>query len=381
MIKEQADPFGPWSSVRYPAERPELLLSRWPFKSAYFEMTTLLQADWYIIPQQDPRSWFARRVALYAPERQRLFDAYVTGITALSSIPLDAYDVILCFNPMIRPPRASKALFTYFLHEHVDPLYPRSLKRVRFGFDLFLDHLMHSAPEVFSLPQSLRFPYLRNPKLVRSVAGVSKEDAVWLDAKTVMWMSGDSSLWTDRSERSAHELSGRWGLPLRVRRQLYRGFWRIEDPPRWTDALEYLADLGKCRYFVSLSTGGAGQALTDAASLGCICIGSDKLAYHRMVCHPVLLCRDMGQAEHRLRQVIRSPQLQQEVVDWQNRMLEARFAQEPLALLERAVRLKQSGLVPEGIATARKGFWTGASLCTFHAEHLRRRLEHHLKQA
>jgi hypothetical protein len=86
---------------------------------------------------------------------------------------------------------------------------------------------------------------------------------------------------------------------------------------------------------------GAGQALADAAAVGCICMGQADRPYHRLLCHPSCLCEDMAQLPSKLRIVRQSADLRQEVLAWQDQNLERHFHSGPLALLFKAIQLKR----------------------------------------
>lgn len=375
LIKEQTDPFGPWGTMAYPHDDPGRLLDRWPFKSVYFELTLLLEADWYVIPLQDDRSWFARNAALGGEGRRAIFDRHVTDIVKPEDIPFDRYDVVICFNPILRPPAGTRPLFAYFLHEHVDPLYVRSLGKVTEGYDLFLDHLLYASPHLRGLPQSVGFPYLRSPGPLRRIAGEAKEDRVWMDAKTVMEMACGESLWDARCDRAVDEIAGKAGMPVHVRRDLYRRFWGIDDPPRWNDARDYFRELARCRYVVSVATGGAGQTLADAASLGAVCLGSRRLAYHRLIVHPSCLCRDAGDALRRIRELAAAPAMREEILRHQEAALSIHFDSRPRQLLRDAADLKARGV------TSGSGNWAGLrARWSFRVGEWRRKIAHRLRR-
>ncbi len=117
----------------------------------------------------------------------------------------------------------------------------------------------------------------------------------------------------------------------------------LSNPPAWGDAQQYLREMGKCRYYLSLGRWitGAGQALCDAASLGCLCIGEADKVFHRMICHPHCLCKDLSELPQRVRALAASPELQREVRQRQDEALRQQFVDAPLRDLEQATALKR----------------------------------------
>jgi hypothetical protein len=52
MVKQVLDGNGPWRGSRWGEGNPVDLFAVWPGKAKFWQMTVLLRADWYIIPQQ-----------------------------------------------------------------------------------------------------------------------------------------------------------------------------------------------------------------------------------------------------------------------------------------------------------------------------------------
>jgi len=75
--------------------------------------------------------------------------------------------------------------------------------------------------------------------------------------------------------------------------------------------------------------------------MGALCIGHSSLVYHRLICHPRCLCTTLDEWPQRVRQVHGSPDLQAEILAWQERALQRHFDKAPLAMLADAVARKQ----------------------------------------
>ena len=347
FVKQLLDVHGPWSSVLWKDTDPRRLFEVWPGKGTFWEMTCLLRADWYIVPQQI-MSDSTRDAVLKHPGRAEVMKKYTTNVVLPTAIPFENYDLVITFDSILDVPECPGTLFGYFAQEHGDQIYIQSLRKPLGNYDLFLAHVMDSEPRLTCLPQAISFPYLRAPDVVRSVFPMEKQETVWIDWRIPMTLSfaafGDP--WSEGTEQAAERLQRALPLPIKYRGTLHKDTYGVSDPPLWGDPVPYLEAVGSCKYYVAVgSIAGAGQGLGDAASLGCICIGQQDKAYHRMICHPACLCADMVEMPTKLRRVVSSPNLQQEILAWQDNALRKQFMEEPLALLEEALHLKCKGRV------------------------------------
>lgn len=345
MIKQLLDTFGPWSSVRWGETSPIELFRVWPGKAVYWEMTTLLKADWYVVPQRIKTDYTYDSV-LRDARRARIVKKYTAQVTDPADIPFDSYDIIISLDPVLEVPPGMRGLFGYYLEEHWDRRYRRSVQSPLGGYDLFLAHMMDARSGLQGLPQAISFPYLRDPQTTRSLfAKNERRETVWADWRTLATLSAvtgggeDAQLWMEATARRLEETLNVRVTFRRFRTETYHGY---DDPPRWGDAVEYLRELGKQKYYLSLGRGsGAGQGLVDAASLGCLCFGEENKPYHRLMCHPEALCGDLQELPRRVRRVRASEDLQNEVFAWQEDKLRQHFTEGPLKILRQAVNLKQ----------------------------------------
>jgi hypothetical protein len=342
FIKQLLDVFGPWSTMLWEDTTPRQLLDVWPCKATFWEMTCFLKADWYIIPQQ-LSSDYTQQAVLSIPGRAEMVTRHTRNVVAPEEIPFEQYDLVVTFDPILAVPADSSALFAYFVVEHWDRLYQQALREPRGRYDLFLAHMQDAPKNLASLPQALAFPYLRDPDTVQAVFPVEKEDAVWADFRTLttLGMAETYGLWVDTGHAAAKRLEETLRLPVRYKDSTNEQPYNVSDPPTWGDAVSYFDAMARCRYYVGVGTiAGAGQAICDAASLGCLCIGQQEKAFHRLICHPAALCAGMVELPRRLRAIAGSRDLQEEIRAWQDAALRDFFQQRPLALLEEAISLK-----------------------------------------
>jgi len=342
VVKQLLDTFGPWSSVRWEETTPEALFRIWPSRALHWEMTTLFEADWYIVPQQVNTDYTYDSV-LKQRGNADIVRKYTQKIVAADEIPWESYDLVITNDPILDFPRSSRTLFAYFVVEHWDRRYRASLRRPLRNADLFLAHMMDAPLSLQNLPQAISFPYVRDPKSMRELfASIEREEAIWADWRTLSVLSAASNgNGLKATEAAARRLEEAVHLPVAFR-SFSMGLYHGEDPPHWGDATDFLRELGRQKYYLCLGRGsGAGQGLADAASLGCICFGEQDKPYHGLLCHPEALCGDLQELPRRVMRVNASRDLQEEILVWQEAKLQKHFIDEPLALLNEATEKKR----------------------------------------
>lgn len=342
FIKQALDVFGPWSTMLWKDTTPRRLLDVWPGKATFWEMTCFFKADWYIIPQQ-LSSDYTLQAVLTVPGREELVRRHTRNVVAPEEIPVERYDMVITYDPVWDVPANSSTLFAYFVVEHWDRLYQEALRRPRGNYDLFLAHMQDAPKTLASLPQALAFPYLRDPETVQATFPAEKEDAVWADFRTLttLGMAETYGLWVTTGHAAAKRLQEILRLPVRYKDSTNEHPYNISDPPAWGDAAGYFDAMARCKYYVGVGTiAGAGQAICDAASLGCLCIGQQEKAFHRLICHPSALCASMIELPRRLRAIAGSRDLEEEVRVWQEAALRDFFQRRPVELLEEGIFMK-----------------------------------------
>jgi hypothetical protein len=345
FIKQVFDVHGPWSTVLWENSTPRQLLEVWPGKATFWEMTCCLQADWYVIPQQLSSDY--TQDVLRRPRLGDVLSRHTRNIVAPENIPLEQYELVITFDPILSVPADSPTLFAYFVVEHWDCLYKESMYGPLGRYDLFLAHMMDAPKMLNSLPQALAFPYLRDPDAVHAAFPAEKEDSVWADFRTLttLGMAENYGMWVASGHAAAKRLEETLRLPVRYKATFNEHPYGISDPPAWGDAANYFDEMARCRYYVAVGIiAGAGQAICDAASLGCLCIGQEEKAFHRLICHPAALCAHMMELPRRLKAIAGSRDLQHEVRAWQDSALRDFFQRRPLALLEEAISIKSGRL-------------------------------------
>jgi hypothetical protein len=342
LIKQVHDVFGPWSGFLWKDMSPQKVLDVWPIKAVYWELTCILEADWYIIPQILEGDYI--RDVTRLPGHIQIIEKYTTNIVPLERVPFSDYDLVISFDPILQPPKTSRTVFAYYAQEHWDRLYKESMQKPFSGYDLFLDHMMDAAADVRQLPQPLGFPYIHDSKFIRPCFSRLRQDVLWADWRTLMTLAvrGIGALPCPEAAAAARRLENTLSIKIRCHTLEQTKSWGIHDPPQWGDTADYFRELAECKYYVGVGDlAGAGQGLADAAALGCLCIGQSDKAYHRLLCHPSCLCEDIAQMPALFRGLANSPGLQGEVLAWQDAKLVEHFLDRPLHALDSAIKMKR----------------------------------------
>src|SRR5271165_1636194 len=252
---------------------PQKILGVWPVKAVYWELTCILQADWYIIPPVVEGDYV--RDVVRHPGHIQILEKYSTNIVPLESIPLSDYDLVITFDPILHPPRDLRTVFAYYAQEHWDRRYKESLQQPYPGYDLFLDHMMDGPVDLHHLPQSLAFPYIHDSQFLRSQFAPHRQDIAWADHRILMTLAGrkPGELAFVEAGAAKARLEKVLNTEIRCRAIKHSQPWGIYDPPHWNDTGDYFRELAECKYYFAVGDmAGAGQGLAEAAALGCLCI-------------------------------------------------------------------------------------------------------------
>jgi hypothetical protein len=340
FVKQVLDPSGPWSTVRFADVGSDGIFAVWAGKAGLWQATVKMQADWYVVPQAINTQYTFDSV-LKSSGQGDICKRYTRNVVQPGEIPFEEYDVVISYDPVLQVPRGMRTLFAYYMKEHWDISYFRSQYSVMRGYDLFLAHMMDAPVEVQKLSQALAFPYLWEIETTRRMFGVEKEPFAWIDFRTVVALSGGGKT-REAVEGAMARLQQTLGVPIR-HRPFKSELYRPADPPLWGDARGYFQELAPSKYYIGVGrASGGGQGLVDAASLGSICFGEQDKPFHRMLCHPACLCDDMADLPRRVRAVVGSRSLQEEVMAWQEEKLRMNFIDGPIAQLAQAVEMKRS---------------------------------------
>lgn len=332
------DVFGPWGSVIW-SDNPEIILNIWPNKTTYLELTFLLKADWYVVDCIF-ESGYRQDLLRKCHNIERIINKHVKNFTRLEAIPYDNYDLVISCDPIPGIPKKNKVVFAYFVQEHWDNLYKRSLQNPVNNYDLFLAHMIDSQSSLQHIPASISFPYPRAPEVIRKIFKKNKLERLWVDWRTVTSL-GEGEIWNEISDQILKNIEKKMNIETVSNGNFGRSYYNFNETPIWNDAKNYMEKMSCCKYYFGIGReSGAGQGLCDAASLGCICVGSKDKIYHRELCHPFCLLSDINEGLDSLKEIMKSAKLQKEIKSFQDSKLKEKFVERPKRIFEKAIEFK-----------------------------------------
>jgi len=334
FVKQALDLFGPWKPYKY-SEMPAYdNLYLWPTKPTLWEMSCLLQADWYIIEQKLVND-YVQKAILSKPGREKCL-LENTEFMQEKDVPYEVYDIIISFEQVVDNFTSSRTVFAYFHNEQINE-YTKSLHMPGKQYDLFFDHILTAHASCKYLPMSIAMPYLHCSGFVRSVFPVEihQEEAIYLDWRFTEPENYDTLIYINAVSKTL-------GIPLNnSTREAQPGFF-FYMPPRWGTGYTYFAEMLSCQYFLSFGRiKGGGQTILDAISCGCICFGSNFLPYHKKVCHPLCLINSIKEFRDIFIKVYESDELKKEILTYQEEKMNTMFFHDRIKTLHDAVRIKR----------------------------------------
>jgi hypothetical protein len=339
FIKYVYDVIGPWTTIKW--KDPLNLLNFWPNKAVMWQATCLLEADWYIISESKSKGDYLK-VILKNKKWKNIINKYTQNVVCLEDVPLDNYDVIITLDPILQCPKNSSTLFMYYVNEHWDNLYKKSLKQPLNNYDLFLDHMLTSTFKLKQLPQAISFPYLYFPELMRKIFTNNKEEKVFVSRRMINTLTQESVI-IDKAKKTLERLEDILGIPVISTIDFFEKPFGISEPPAWGDTRNFYQRLSECKYYIEVGDiAGPGQGLLEAASIGCICIGINNRPYHKILCHPKLLCSSLWDLYDIFKNVKSSLELQNEALSYQDKMLKEFFLDRSLNIIKEAIELKKN---------------------------------------
>lgn len=340
IVKQYLDPHGPWKITK---TNDLTLLKRFYYKTTFWEMGTLFDADWYII-KDDHKSPYLNFYHSQPKKIQTIKKFTVS--TNINKIQFNKYDVVISLEPFLNINKIEnkKTLFAYFLDEVADPRYYFSLQKPLHNYDLFLDHILKSRFDLEEIPSAISFPYPRNPKYIRKFFVNKKSEQCWVDRRVINDIT--KYKYTENYENLLQPLKKDFkkiNITLRYKMDLFaKPEAEIIDPNKSNDSILYLKQLAQCKYYFCPVPAASGQALVDAAGLKCICIGYSGVNYHKLVCHPKCLVNNIDEGVKIIKLIQKSLKLQREIINYQETSLNKWFVDYPNRVLAQAVDIKRT---------------------------------------
>ena len=337
ILKQYLDPNGAWNNNKSGKYKS---LKSFYGKPTFWEFGTLFDADWYII--KDDRPSFYLNAYHSQPQKIKNIKKYTKSIN-INEVPFEKYDVIVSLDPFFNANiyQNGKTIFGYILNEEADPRYAISQIKPIKGFDIFLDHASKSKFILNTIPGSISFPYPRNPDLIRKLFKTRKSYCCWIDR----WVINKITNKLDTTVQSLKLLKNKLnklGIHVTYKTDLFSNPGHELDSMNMAeDCIRYYKKISKCKYYFCPVHAGTGQSLIDAASLGCICIGSQYVNSHKLLCHPKCLAIDINDGINKLNLINKNKKLKAEILKYQDMSLQKWFVNYPKEIFNKAIVLKR----------------------------------------
>lgn len=348
FVKQPYNYDATWQSLRFPGSAE--LLDAFVFRPMHISLLIEFEADIWVVKGEGVASQTWKQ---NEPEGFAAIYAAHWNVVSMLEVPWEDYDIVISIDPLIPDKiikRHSNTLWAYYEIEHRCGRSSRAAGPgggPYGGYDLYLDHYMRATRGLHRLPQSIAFPFMYNAKTMRSLVRLTHNPAVFIDTRHV-------PRGKDVYAGMSREFAQICGLPIKfagVREKLVEEtrYYLLElVAGKHYRAKEYLEMLGACKFFLGWRKRAIlGQALVEAASLGLIGVGNANGVYHKMICHPMCLIPPSGIARPGLKAIwgIEAvPDLQKEILEYQDGVLRERFWEQPLRILRDALKIKRGEL-------------------------------------
>lgn len=317
-----------WQSTRFAT--PRAMLDTFCFKSTHLGLLLACKGDVWVM-EDSPCLSNSRRMWEEADPDATAEVYQRTSVTKWDSVPWGNYDLVFSDDPII-PPEIIKAypkvLWCHGIGEHTGG----GIWKARGEYDLFWDHTLASPKTVEGLPQAISLPFTINAQIMRELIRPANEPAIFLPMRAVC---PHGSLRAEKIPKTLADLpvrhAGVWNL-----RQTYRAI--LNGVAK--SSMQRFRNLGSCRYLLNVRPGGEiGQPIIEAAALGLIVVSTQEL--YSTVVHPFCQTHSVDDGIRMIRQLEASPSTRRRILEYQGRVLQRQFWDEPLTNLRRALDIKR----------------------------------------
>lgn len=314
-----------WSSMKWKGAQE--LLDNWVFRSQNISLAIGHEADMWVLGSRTrvDGGWLQTLEGLVPEDVDALYDAHET--VPVDSIPWGEYDVVITTDPIIPKHiimECPDTLFCYYECGHTTESAWRSRHQPQGGYDLYLDHFMHTDNrDTRLMPVSISFPYTVSPTVLQQLVNPPRQRrGILIDGKT----SAPPDIFEDV-----------------VMGPHIKRFHKAIAEHTIISPREWLERVASCRYGLLFRGDNViGQAAIEEAALGLIVLGQG--IYPKMFCHPESLPRQISWPAIRrhIDSLDRDLGFRNRILDWQRVQLEWAFWDKPIGILRRGLVLKRS---------------------------------------
>ena len=260
----------------------------------------------------------------------------------INDIEFSKYDVIWCRDDILLNITDLKRKYPniLFVYENVEHCYSTYNK----NYDLLLDHTNFN----FKIPRKLNvkvsFPYTVNKKILRENIDTTKKNTIFFDNRDILNYS--KKLRKSPQDTFMHLKDFFKTYNVSIICNVFRpekSFNPNINDNYDTSTLTYLTKIAQSKYFI-LTYPRLGQSLVEAAALKCIVIGTKKSINSPFICHKECLFDNFAslqQIKEKILYLESKPELQKEILEYQDKMLSKHYYEYQKNVLKKAVNMKR----------------------------------------
>lgn len=343
FVKQHLDLLGPRTSFKFNSGIELELLKAFQGKISLFELLLFYKADVLVVPTRVAAPWL--KTLMNKPGYTQTMEETTTNIVDIYNVDLSEYDLVITHDPFLTEVKQLKerfpnTIFAYILAEHSS----YQMHEIGIDYDLFLDHTLNSVDKISRLPQAINFLFPRVPKQIRNMFPFERK-SIFLDYRSIghLISGGSNNVSLELEDVNSFLSNLKFSLPI-------EGISKTSLQPYMfntfneNDSIEYYSKLCRTKYFITIANR-VGQAAFDAASSGCLIIGTDKSDLHKMLCHEELLMTGNITLEDlylKINYIESNQDLQKDALKHQENFLSLYCIQHPKKIFEEACKLKRS---------------------------------------
>lgn len=258
-------------------------------------------------------------------------------------IDINKYDIIWCRDDILYNIKELQLKYPtkLFIYENVEHCF----SNFNYDYDLILDHTNFSFEELKKLNTKISFPYPINKDILRKNLSCIKSKTIYFDSRDIIEHAKNKNTSIDNINILISNYMSEVNISINmVNKRPEKTFNPLIDINNSTNTLSYLNKIGESKYFV-LTFPRLGQSLVEAAALNCIVIGSKKSINSSFICYKECLFDNFAslqQIKDKVLYLESKPELQREILEYQDKMLTKYYYEHQKNVLEKALELKKN---------------------------------------
>jgi len=344
ILKQKYDIIGSFSSYIFEENKIKDYQKFWLNKSTYYETHICFKADTYITEQIIIYNHI--KDCLKNNKIKEQVDKYTKNVYKLDEIPYEKYDIIWTRDAFLTniddlKLKYPNKLFVYEMREHTE--------HISSGLEKTYDYLLNHTTKNFNIiNHNLTFPYTRCPDIIRNIYNCNdKEPIIYIDAREIeIYYKKNKNITEQQTKDFLNKCNKNLNKLTSVSNSFACQYLFSNRSNAFSEksTIDYYNLLSKSKYYISLSRP-LGQAISEAASFGCIVISTTNTLNSQLICHQKCISNDsniINICKNIINPIEENIDLQNEILDLQNEHLKKNFVEYPKNTLKNLLEIKRS---------------------------------------